>query len=195
MSFLRKLTFNLWYLHKPPWDSGITPPELYDFIAAHPAGRAIDIGCGTGTNVITLAQNGWQVTGVDFIPKAIRAAKRKIKAANVHAEVQVGDVTHLTRIQGPFDLALDMGCFHGVDDQSKYLDELNRLLAPGGYWLMYGFFKPDARLAGPGLDAAALDLIQVRGFSLLTRKDGFDKRERSSAWFLFQKTPNAHNPQ
>ncbi len=58
----RRLAFNFWYFRKPPWDSGISPPELLEFIRTHPAGKAIDLGCGTGTNVITLAKAGWQVT-------------------------------------------------------------------------------------------------------------------------------------
>jgi ubiquinone/menaquinone biosynthesis C-methylase UbiE len=182
---IHRLRFLWAYLRRPPWDSGITPPELYDFIASHPPGRAIDLGCGTGTNVLTLAQHGWQVTGVDFVPKAIRIAKRKTK--NVNVDLRVGDVTNLRDIRGPFDLALDIGCFHGVENKSAYLDELDRLLAPGGHWLLYGFFKPASQLAGPGLAEADLDRIQARGFSLLSRKDGFDKRERPSAWFLFQK--------
>ena len=79
MNFLRRLQFNFWYFRNPPWDSGITPPELFEFIQSHPAGRAIDIGCGTGTNVITLAKIGWQVTGFDFAARAIQLAKRKAK--------------------------------------------------------------------------------------------------------------------
>ena len=57
-----------------PWDTNITPPEVKEFIAAAPPGKALDLGCGTGTNAITLAQHGWQATGVDFAPKAIRTA-------------------------------------------------------------------------------------------------------------------------
>lgn len=185
---LRRLSFNLWYLGRPPWDSGISPPELLDFLKEHLPGRAIDLGCGTGTNVITLAQHGWQVTGVDFAPRAVRIAERKIKQANVKAQVYVGDVTKLKNVSGPFDLALDMGCFHGVEDRAAYLNELNRLLAAGGHWLMYGRCKAAPRLPGPGLAATDLDLIQAQGFRLLWRKDGLDKRERPSAWFLFQKT-------
>lgn len=184
---LRRLNFNLWYFLRPPWDSGISPPELLDFIADHPAGRAIDLGCGTGTNVITLAQHGWQVTGIDFAPRAIQIAKRKTKKLNLKADSFVGDVTKLEGISGPFDLALDIGCFHGVDNQPAYLAELERILAPGGYWLMYGFFKASPHQSGPGLAAFDLDLIQSRGFHLLSRTDGVDKRERPSAWFLYQK--------
>jgi ubiquinone/menaquinone biosynthesis C-methylase UbiE len=185
----RRIHFNLWYLYfiRPPWDSGISPPELLDFIVNHPAGRAIDLGCGTGTNVVALAEHAWDVTGVDFAPLAIRLAKRKVRAADVRASVLVGDVTNLTGISGPFDLALDLGCFHGIEARTSYLSELMRILAPGGYWLMYAFFKSAGQVSGPGLSTSDLDLIASHDLRLITRKDGLDKRERPSAWFLYQR--------
>ena len=186
MNLLRRIHFNFWYFRSPPWDSGISPPELFDFISKHPAGRAIDLGCGTGTNVITLVQKGWQVVGIDFAPRAIQIAKSKIKSANVQADLRVGDATQLNGIDGPFDLALDMGCFHGIGKKPEYLTQLNRVLAPDGYWLMYGIFNSPQ--LGHGLVAADIELIQAQGFRLLWRKDGMDKRERPSAWFLFQKS-------
>ena len=188
MSFLRRLTFSLWYYFNPPWDSGISPPELLDFIATHSPGKAIDIGCGTGTNVITLAQAGWQVTGVDFIPRAIRMAKRKARKAGIEAELHVRDATDLTGISGPFDLALDMGCFHSLGDKkADYLSELERILAPGGHWLMYGFFNPVSQQTQNGLAEADLELVPA-SLTLVWRQDGFDKRERPSAWFLYQRS-------
>ena len=184
---LRRLTFSLWYFFRPPWDSGISPPELLDFLANHPVGRAIDLGCGTGTNVITLARHGWHVMGIDFVPRAIQIARRKLIDAGVQADLKVGEVTDLKGISGPFDLALDIGCFHGVPSRSAYLSELSRVLARGGYWLMYGFFKPELAASGPGLTAADLERIHLFGFDLVSRQDGVDKRGRASAWFLFQR--------
>ena len=189
MNFLRRLRFNFWYFSQAPWDTGISPPELFEFIQTHPAGRAIDLGCGTGTNVITLAKTGWQVTGIDFAPRAIQIAKRKIKNAGVKADLSVGDVTKLNLNQ-QFDLVLDIGCFHGVDDRAAYLDQLTHILAPGGFWLMYGFLALAPHQPGTGLAAANLDMISTRGLTLVNRKDGFDKRERPSVWFLFQKPPS-----
>lgn len=192
---LRRLKFDLSYwLGSAPWDSGISPPELYDFIAAHPAGRALDIGCGTGTNIITLANAGWQVTGFDFSPRAIRIAKRKIQNAKIQAELHIDDATRMKNISNTFGLALDLGCFHGIDKKADYLTQLTRILAPGGFWLIYGFFKSAPHLSGrfdrlsaaPGLVDADLDLIQRHKLTLISRKDGWDKRERPSAWFLWQ---------
>jgi ubiquinone/menaquinone biosynthesis C-methylase UbiE len=183
LNLFRRLQFNFWYFRRPPWDSGITPPELFEFIQSHPAGRAIDIGCGTGTNVITLAKTGWQVTGFDFASRAIQIARRKIKKANVQANLFTDDATRMKNVTGQFDLALDLGCFHGLENKADYLTQLERILAPNGFWLMYGFLAP----AAPGLAASDLDMISAQGLHLLSRRNGFDKRERPSAWFLYQK--------
>lgn len=187
MNLLHRLQFNFWYFSKPPWDTGISPPELFEFIHAHHAGRAIDIGCGTGTNVITLAKHGWQTTGFDFAPRAIQIAKRKIRKENVQADVFVDDAASIKNVKGQFDLALDIGCFHGMGNKTDYLNQLGKILAPNGFWLMYGFFKPGPHLSGPGLTEADMNLISTFGLTLLSRQDGFDKRERPSAWFLYQK--------
>jgi ubiquinone/menaquinone biosynthesis C-methylase UbiE len=187
-NLFRRLLFHYWYFGQPPWDTGISPPELLEFLRTHKPGRAIDIGCGTGTNVITLARAGWRVTGVDFAPRAISLAKRKLNAAKVSAELKVADATKLDGISGPFDLAFDLGCFHSIpqDLQPKYLDQLERIIAPGGFFLMYGFIKSDSAHPGPGLTEAEIDRISAR-LAPLSRRDGTDTtRGRTSTWLLFQ---------
>ena len=187
MNFLRRLQFNFWYFRNPPWDSGITPPELFEFIQSHPAGCAIDIGCGTGTNVVTLAKTGWQVTGFDFAARAIQLAKRKAKKANIQASLFTDDATRMKNVTGQFDFALDMGCFHALENKADYLTQLDRILAPNGFWLMYGFMNQGSQLTTLGLVDSDLDLISAQALTLLPRRNGFDKRERPSAWFLYQK--------
>jgi len=176
------------YLGQPPWDTGVSPPELFEFIKNNKPGRAIDIGCGTGTNVIALAQAGWKVAGVDFAPRAIKIARQKLKRSRMPATVLVADATNLSGIAGPFDLALDLGCFHGIsrEGRAKYLDQLQRILGPNGFWLLYAFLSPGTPRSGHGLDEAEINRISAQ-LTLVSRRDGFDKRERQSAWFLFQK--------
>ncbi len=187
-NLFRRLLFHYWYFGQPPWDTGVSPPELLEFIEAHQPGRAIDIGCGTGTNVVTLAQAGWKVTGVDFAPRAIKLARRKVANAGVRAELSIGDATRLEGLRGPFDFAFDLGCFHSIPQASRdrYLEQLDRILAPGGFWLMYGFLRLDGARAGPGLGEAEIGRISAR-MTLLSRRDGFDEHgAKSSTWFLFQ---------
>jgi len=64
---IRRLLFELRYLReKTPWDTGISPPELLKYLAESSPGHALDLGCGTGTNAITITKHGWQVVGVDL---------------------------------------------------------------------------------------------------------------------------------
>jgi ubiquinone/menaquinone biosynthesis C-methylase UbiE len=190
-NLFRRILFQYLYFRQPPWDTGISPPELYEFIQNHQPGRAIDIGCGTGTNIITLANAGWNVTGIDFAPRAIKIARQKLNQAGVQAKLILGDATKLEGIKGPFDFALDLGCFHGIpqDGRLKYLEGLDRILATDGFWLMYGFLKSDPLQKRSGLFETDIDQIASH-LTLLSRRDGLDNGAKPSAWFLYQK----HNP-
>lgn len=187
-NLFRRLLFQYMYFRQPPWDTGVSPPELLEFIQTHNAGRAIDIGCGTGTNVITLVRAGWEVTGVDFAPRAIKIARQKLNQAGIRAKLLLRDATRLQGITGPFDFALDLGCFHGIsqDGKPKYLNQLDRILAPNGFWLMYGFLKSDPLQTGSGLLETDIDLVSTL-LTLVSRRNGFDKGDKRSAWFLYQK--------
>ena len=126
------------------------------------------------------------MTGVDFAPRAIKLARQKTGNAGIQAELLVRDASNLRGIDGPFDLAFDLGCFHSIpqDGKKKYLGELDRVLASGGFWLLYAFLKTDAAQPGTGLAETDIDSISAQ-LTLISRQDGFDRRG-PSAWFLFQ---------
>jgi SAM-dependent methyltransferase len=191
-AFVRRLWFHLsyWLPGKPPWDSGISPPELVAAVegtekqAALPPGRALDLGCGTGTNVLYLAQHGWRAVGVDFVGKAIAQAREKAAAAPpevaARCEFQRADVTNLAFLQPSFDLALDMGCFHSLElaPRQRYAAGLARLLRPGAVYLLYAF-KPEAGMAA-GVTEADLETLFGQAFELVKVEEGTD---RPSAWY------------
>lgn len=186
MTWLRKLFFNLQYLGSPPWDTGITPPELRAFIAQHPAGRALDLGCGTGTNVLALARAGWEATGVDFSGKAIRMARRKARQAGLPVHFLREDVVRLQGIHGPFDLILDIGCFHSLPPahHQGYAQKIAELLAPEGTYLLYAFFREPASTQ-PGITQPELDAAFSR-LHLFRRQDGSERGRRPSAWLWYR---------
>lgn len=186
MYFVRRLWFSIWYLFRPPWDTGVSPPELLEFIRQHPPGRALDLGCGTGTNAITLARHGWEVIGIDFAHLAIREARAKARQAGVKAKFLVGDVTRLEGIEGPCDLILDIGCFHSLsaEGRERYAREIGRLLAPGGTYLMYCMLKPDRASGGPGLVEEDLHLFEPQ-LQMVHRQNGINRRTRPSAWVTY----------
>jgi SAM-dependent methyltransferase len=90
-------------LGRPAWDTGEPEPELEMLALGRVPGRALDLGCGTGTDAIDLARRGWQVVGIDFASEAIDKAKAKAAAAGVKVEFVVGDVSRLAgrRDHGP----------------------------------------------------------------------------------------------
>ena len=185
---LRKLFFNIMYLQKPVWDTGISPPELLSFIATHAPGRALDMGCGTGTNVITLAKHGWDVVGVDFSRPAIHLAKKKARQYAVQVDFHLGDVTRLNSITGRYDLVLDMGCFHSLPPGKRhsYIDKVEQLLADKGTFLLYLFFTSDLDTFSPGASEADISFITQK-LHLVERKDSTERGFRPSAWFTLQK--------
>ncbi len=105
-----------------------------------PYGRALDLGCGSGMQAVHLAQRGWQVTGVDLVPKALDAARRRARDAGVDVQLVEGDVTNLQKlgIGSGFQFVLDFGMFHGLDDAQRQAmgREVTRAAAPGATLLM-----------------------------------------------------------
>ena len=191
----RKLAFWLAYLRRrTPWDTGTPPPELVRTVQgpqALPPGRALDLGCGTGTNVLYLARHGWEAVGVDFVGQAIRKARKRARAAGLPARFFTGDVTRLDRIKGlggPFDLILDIGCLHSLSpqDRIRYADNVKRYLRPGGTFLLYAWQPRPWRGGTAGLSpdqVRALFGPQLR----LTHTESGQERGHPSAWYWQEK--------
>ncbi|NUM46629.1 MAG: class I SAM-dependent methyltransferase [Anaerolineales bacterium] len=186
----KKEFFNLWYsTRRPQWDTGQSPPLLLEFIANHPPGRALDLGCGTGTNVITLAKMGWEGVGVDFAKQAIVQARQKARAESVKAQFRAGDVTRIRFPPQSFDLILDWGCFQGMEaGREIYAQRISRWLAPGGWFLLYSLkYQPDIKEFGIREE----DLSLFAALKLIRRYDGFNEGPvtRPSMWLEFFKEP------
>ncbi len=177
-----------------PWDDALPPPEVQNLVATLPPGRALDLGCGYGRTSIYLAQNSWQVDGVDFVPQAIEEAKRRAATAGVLAKVQfhVGSAADLHFITGPYDLAIDIGCMHSFSPQlqKSYKDELLRLLRPGGAYLLFARLRdPDEDPADgfSGIEEAALRAL-FAPFTLQKSELGVTSGEDyswRSGWFWY----------
>ena len=89
----------------------------------------LDIGTGTGSNLRMLREQGYRnVAGIDLNPLAVRYC-----LAKGFASVLAGDATSLPFADGQFDLVLATDTIEHIDDDRKALQEIHRILVPGGY--------------------------------------------------------------
>jgi cyclopropane fatty-acyl-phospholipid synthase-like methyltransferase len=190
---LQSLLYNLWYYCHPPWDTGVTPPEVVEAIegpAALKPGRALDLGCGTGTNSLYLARHGWEVVGVDLAAAAVRKARRKAQESGLSVDFYTADVTRLDFLQPLFDLALDIGCFHALDNEGRvrYRDQLRRSLGPGARLMIYAFGPRQARFMQMGVTPDQVRRLFESDFRLLRVEGGADPTGPSAAWYWLERT-------
>lgn len=122
-----------------PWDTNEPDAELIRILDEGWFGpcRCVEIGCGTGTNAIYLAQRGFEVTAFDISPLAIEKAKAKAQAAGVSVRFLVGDVFNPPQLGEPFLFVFDRGVYHSVRELGvdKFIAGLKKLTAPGSWYL------------------------------------------------------------
>ncbi|WP_322986656.1 class I SAM-dependent methyltransferase [Streptomyces sp. S584] len=189
-------TLEDFYRHgEPPWDSGITPPELVALVEGPGAlrpGQALELGCGTGTNAVYLARHGWRVSAVDLVDRAVRQAREKAAAAGADVTVLCGDATRLDEVgaPGPYDLFFDLSCYCGIPPHRReaYAAGLTERAAPGARLLMFGY--------GPG--AFDDSWSGVTGDELSARFSGWQLSDVTlgtnpvpTFWFTLQRAADA----
>ena len=128
------------YLGTPPWDIGRPQPAIMRLAQARQiTGSVLDVGCGTGENILYLAELGFAAMGVDGAPTAISKARAKAKQRGVTAQFEVADALSLSMPNRQFDSVIDTGLFHVFSDEERdrFRDSLARVVRRGGtYFLM-----------------------------------------------------------
>jgi cyclopropane fatty-acyl-phospholipid synthase-like methyltransferase len=179
----------IYWLGMTHWEAGETPQEVREafLYGGIPPGAALDLGCGTGTNAIYMAMQGRQVIGLDFVPEAIRKARRKAQQAGAgeSARFEVADVTRLDEMELPqCGFALDMGCFHGLstDGQRGYVAGLVKALVPGGRYMLYTLNPRKEAGFTFGMKAEDVQAVFSPWFTI-ERVARRGSRSRGSTWF------------
>jgi SAM-dependent methyltransferase len=159
-----------------PWDTGSPEPLLVEFVNAGGAtlGRALDVGAGTGTNAIWLAERGFDVLGVDVSPLAVAKAQAKMEGRALRCNFAAMDFLSQPP-DGPFRFVFDRGCFHVFDEaeeRARFAANVAAILEPGGLWLsMIGSTEGAPRDVGPPRRTAqdvilaiepALEIVELR---------------------------------
>ncbi len=146
---VRARVYDWMYRIWAPWDSiGVRRGlrTLVETGVIHPGAypRTIDLGCGTGANVVYLAKQGFESHGVDFSEVAIAKARRRAEEAGVEANLVVGDLTapSIDGIEGPYDFLIDFGTLDDLrgEARERMAATITRLSRPGSKYLEYCFY-------------------------------------------------------
>lgn len=171
-----------------PWDAGRVPDDLRAFVRSSPGTHRILVpGCGSGREVAHLAEQGWDVTGLDFSPEAIAAARTN---AGPYAD---------RLVLGDF-FAFDPGARYEVIYERTFLCALPRrlwtayaaraaaLLVPGGRLVGYFYFSEEPKGPPFGTSREALHELLDPHFALEDDREVgdsipmFRNRERWQVW-------------
>jgi cyclopropane fatty-acyl-phospholipid synthase-like methyltransferase len=111
----------------------------------------VELGCGTGTNAIFLAQQGFDVTAIELSPRALEQAIRRADEAGVEVQFRQGDLCRFESALQPFDFVFDRGCYHSVRkiDLGGFLETLRRLTKSGSKLLALTGNANDTTELGP----------------------------------------------
>lgn len=177
-----------------PWDSGAPDVHLGGVLERYGVepGKALEVGCGTGTNTVWLAEQGFEMTGLDIAPTAVDRAVAKAAAAGVRCELVAGDVLRDEIPGAPYSFVYDRGVFHVFDaaeDRARFASRVAELLAPDGMWhSLIGSTDGPPRDHGPPRRSAT-DIAQAveRHFEILELSSTtFDRgsHRHARAWVL-----------
>ena len=133
--------------------------KLYPLVLAQlaqiPHRRILDLGCGTG-ELLASIRGRWPETvcaGLDLSPRMLEVARRKLGEG---AELVQGEAGSLPFREEQFDVVLCTDSFHHYPDPGRVLEEVARVLLPGGVFLL-------ADTTAPGPFRQAIDLLLPYG--------------------------------
>lgn len=151
----------------------LTAPWLDSLPSPSRGAKALDVGCGTGNNLIAFAERGYSAHGIDHSPEMVAIAERKLADRRLGARVtlRTGDVRALPYADGCFDVVLCTGVLHHLVDMRPCLAEIDRVLKPGGSF----------HLAEPSQGATPAIRLLERLVALRARLRGRSEPSRATA--------------
>jgi methyl halide transferase len=177
-----------------PWDTGQPEPLLVEFVTARGVApcTTLEIGAGTGTNAIWMAERGFDVLGVDVSPLAVERARAKIGERTLRCRFAALDFLAAPPPDGPYQFVFDRGCFHVFDEpdeRQRFAARVADALAPGGLWLsLIGSTEGLPREVGPPRRSAvevtlaiepALEVVELRSAEF--------RGSNAKAWFCLSR--------
>ncbi|OQX14148.1 MAG: hypothetical protein BWK76_15165 [Desulfobulbaceae bacterium A2] len=123
-----------------PWNTGRPDPHLVDLISHWPPhrGTVLDVGCGTGSDALWLARQGFQVTGLDIAAQAVQTARERAGQEGLTITLLQGDFLRDPIPGDNYSLLFDRGCLHSCrspEARQHFVHRAATLLTERGLWL------------------------------------------------------------
>lgn len=141
-------------------------------------GKALDIGCGAGTDSVYLAGQGWDVTSLDFMPKALEFTQQRVETAGfsvtpVEADITTWDPPH------QYDLVLDHGLLHNMDPvrYPAYRQRIMQTVADDGHFVLLHWHPLFPGQAQGGMGPTRTDRADIKAFFAPEFHERFFARE------------------
>jgi ubiquinone/menaquinone biosynthesis C-methylase UbiE len=115
-------------------------PDVFGF-SRYPGKRVLEIGFGQGTDLMQFARGGSKVFGVDLTPRHVELTSLRFRAFDMKARLMFGDAEQLPFENESFDVVYSFGVLHHTPAMQKALDEVHRVLRPGGTAIISVYHK------------------------------------------------------
>ena len=122
-------------------------PWLYEAaeFRLHAGHTVLEVGCGTGCDLLQFAQHGASAFGIDITEEHLRLARERVAGkAGLRYEVRHGDGREIPFPDGAFDYVYSHGVIHHSDEPKKIATEILRVLKPGGTFNVHVYAKYSA---------------------------------------------------
>ncbi|WP_017317943.1 class I SAM-dependent methyltransferase [Mastigocladopsis repens] len=131
------------------WLTEPVAEEVADFIlelvCAIPETSFLEPGVGTGLNVLPFVRRGYSVTGIDISEEMLEQFRQKFNEIPPNLKLIHTDASHLPFPDNSFDVVLTVHMVHTVSDWKAFLDDINRVLKPRGFYLNCQWITPPVR--------------------------------------------------
>ncbi len=107
--------------------------------------KVLDIGCGNGYVLSHYSRNGAKTTGIDLTITGIQLSKKRFNIENMNGSFLNANGETLPFKNNSFDCVCSMGVLHHTPDTKKALDEVYRVLKPGGRLILMFYNKNSYR--------------------------------------------------
>ncbi|KAB8334349.1 class I SAM-dependent methyltransferase [Scytonema tolypothrichoides VB-61278] len=118
---------------------------IVELVGATPETSFLEPGIGTGLNVLPLVRRGYSVTGIDVSEEMLNQFRQKLNGTPPNLKLIHADASQLPFPKNSFDVVLTVHMVHTVSEWTAFLDDIDRVLKPGGFYLNCQWITPPAR--------------------------------------------------